>query len=173
MNLKKYNYFFWVTGLSGAGKSTFSKSVCAFLDKNNIPHIYLDGDHLRSAIASDLQYSKEDRKIAAFRYARLCQLIASQKMTVVCSTISMFDEVREFNRLNNENYIEIFVDTPMEILKNRNQKKLYSSSQATVGIEIVPELPKNSSYIIQNDESKSFEQLNLELEAYLKQKLGI
>lgn len=156
MNNSK-GYVYWLTGLSGAGKTTIGKRLFQHLKlmKSNI--VMLDGDTLREVFGSDLGYSKEDRFKSAMRNARLCKLLSDQGIDVICATISMFDYCRQWNRENIENYKEIYIKVSIEDLKKRNQKKLYSSENNdmtnynVVGIDIEFEEPKNPDVTICNN----------------------
>ena len=112
---------FWITGLSGAGKTTIGYLLYTKLkiQKNSI--VFLDGDELRKIFGNDLGYSKEDRLKSATRNSRLCKLLSDQGIDVICCTISMFDTIREWNRQNIKNYFEIYLDVSLETLKNRKK----------------------------------------------------
>ena len=147
---------YWITGLSGAGKTTIGKKLYEIIKKNNNATVLLDGDELRSVFGSDLGYSKTDRLVSATRNSRLCHMLSKQNITVICCTISMFDEVRKWNRENIDNYYEIFLDVSMDILRNRNQKKLYSKNQNNVaGVDVDVEFPENPDMTIKNDGQKT------------------
>ncbi|MFW5650260.1 MAG: adenylyl-sulfate kinase [Acetivibrio ethanolgignens] len=147
---------YWITGLSGAGKTTIGFLLYKKLKENYPNTVFLDGDTLRRVFGDDLGYTKEDRRKCAMRYARLCQMLEQQDMNVVCCTISMFDSVRSWNRENICHYKEVYVRVSMEVLHQRNQKKLYSESLAgterqVVGLQIDLEEPKCPDLILDND----------------------
>lgn len=155
---------YWVTGLSGAGKTTIGTLLYQHLRERYPNTVIFDGDMLRQAFGNDLGYSREDRFACAMRYARLCKLLVDQGMFVVCCTISMFDEVRKWNRENIGNYTEIYVEVPMEVLQKRNQKGLYSGVKSgdaaqVVGMDLELELPKKPDIVIRNDGSRTPEEL--------------
>ncbi len=154
---------YWVTGLSGAGKTTIGKMLYEVLKEKEKNTVFLDGDVLRTAFGDDLGYSREDRQKCAMRYARLCALLASQGINVICCTISMYDSVRDWNRSNIHEYREIYVKVPMEVLHQRNQKGLYSAAGSTSDIDLVGvtyemEEPKNPDLILVNDGTLSPEE---------------
>ncbi len=145
---------YWITGLSGAGKTTIGKLFFRRLKSEKKAVIFLDGDELRNVFGNDLGYSREERMQCAMRYSKLCQLLSGQGHDVVICTISMFDAIRRWNRLNIPNYKEIYIKSPMEILEQRNQKGLYSGGISyVVGIDLKLELPKNPDIELINDGS--------------------
>ena len=147
---------YWITGLSGAGKTTIGKLLYNYLRHQKPNVFFLDGDMGRLAFNDSIGYTKKARKEGAYRNGRVCKMIAMQGIDVVCCTISMFDEVREWNKKNIANYIEVFLDVPIEVLIQRDQKGLYSKSSIgrikdVVGLDQQPEYPKNPYLRIVND----------------------
>lgn len=147
---------YWITGLSGAGKSTIGKKWYEELRKiyNNV--VFLDGDELRQVFGNDLGYTEEDRRKSAMRNARLCKMLGEQGIHVVCCTISMFDEVRQWNRENIKEYKEIYVKVSIEVLQKRDQKNLYTKAkngqeQDLAGITFQVEEPKTPDLILENN----------------------
>lgn len=159
---------FWITGLSGAGKTTIGTMLYQKLKEKYPNTVLLDGDVLRQVFGNDLGYSKEERFACAMRYARLCKLLTEQGIFVICCTISMFDAVREWNRENMENYTEVYIQVPMEILERRNQKNLYDdvkrgTVENVVGMDLGLEMPKNPDIVLVNDGTKKSEEMGEEL----------
>lgn len=142
---------YWITGLSGAGKTTIGDLFFKRLREKQKNVLFLDGDTLREVFGNDLGYSRKDRFCCAMRYSRLCRLLAEQGQDVVLCTISMFHEVRDWNRQNIKKYREIYIEVPMEVLEQRNQKGLYQSGSDVVGVDLDMELPKNSDLVLRND----------------------
>lgn len=146
----------WITGLSGAGKTTISRLVYEELRRSKPNVVLLDGDLLREVIGEDLGYSREDRMISAMRNARLSRVLSNQGIDVVCATISMFDQCREWNRLNIRNYKEVYLRAPMNVLIARDDKGLYKrahegNEQHVYGVDLEYEEPKAPDLIIDND----------------------
>ena len=118
----------WITGLSGAGKTTLSKNLGNSLKKIGIPCILLDGDTVRSIFSEDKDnrdYTNESRKRMAMKYSRLSLLLASQGYCVITSVIGMFKEIYTWNKKNLPGYYEIFLDIPISVLKKRDPKGIY------------------------------------------------
>ena len=146
---------FWITGLSGAGKTTIGRELYQQLKEKNRFILFLDGDTLREVFGNDLGYSREDRMQCAMRYSRICKMLSEQGTDVIICTISMFDAVREWNREHIKDYIEVYVKVPMDILIQRNQKDLYQSvlkgeNKEVVGFSLKLELPKSPDVVIEN-----------------------
>ena len=115
----------WLTGLSGSGKSTIANLLLQHFRVDAIPIIFLDGDIMRN-ILDDNDYSPEGRLRLALTYGRLCKELTSQGLDVVCATISMFNEVHQWNRAEISLYFEVYLKVPMDILIARDPKGIYA-----------------------------------------------
>jgi adenylylsulfate kinase len=115
---------YWVTGLSATGKTTLSVLLANHLRDSSLKVILLDGDELRNVFHSNSN-TREDRVARGFKFSGLCKLLVNQDVDVVIAVIGLFKELHEWNRENISNYIEIFIDTPLEELKRRDPKNLY------------------------------------------------
>lgn len=150
---------YWITGLSGAGKTTVGRLWYEELKRSGVPAVFLDGDELRQVFGDDLGFTPEDRRKSAMRNARLCALLARQGLTAVCCTISMFDAVREWNRANIPGYFEVYVKVSMETLCRRDQKGLYSQRDRDVaGVHFQVEEPKHPDLVLENDGQRTPEE---------------
>ena len=150
---------YWLTGLSGAGKTTIGKLLYQKLRAQQDNVVFLDGDQLRQVFGDDLGYTPEQRLKSAMRNARLCKLLFDQGLDVVCCTISMFDSVRDWNRTHIPGYCEIYVKASMETLRRRDQKGLYSQGEIDVaGVHFAIEEPKAPDLILCNDGEKTPEE---------------
>lgn len=154
---------YWITGLSGAGKTTIGKLLYEKVKEKYPGTVFLDGDTLRKVFGDDLGYTKEERRKCAMRYSRLCAMLQEQGLNVICCTISMFDSVRDWNRENIPEYIEIYVKVSMETLQRRDQKGLYSgvteeNQKDVVGIHMEFEEPKCPDLILDNDGGRTPEE---------------
>lgn len=152
---KKSGLTIWVTGLSGAGKTTISKLVYKALKPECANFVMLDGDVMREVFGQNQEYHPEARKKLAMRYCRLCHMLNVQGINVICATISMFDEIREWNRKNLENYFEVYIRVPMDVLEQRHPKDLYTQArngdvQNVIGVDIKMQEPKNPDLVVEN-----------------------
>jgi glutamine kinase len=146
---------FWITGLSGAGKTTVGRELSSRLRAAGRAVSFLDGDALRAVIAEDLDHSADNRRRSAMRNARLCRLLAGQGADVVCATISLFHEVQRWNRENIPGYREIYLRVPIEELKRRDSKGIYAGAQRgdmrdVVGLDVLAEAPEAPDLILDN-----------------------
>ena len=147
---------YWITGLSGAGKTTIGNMFSTRLRKESSSVIYLDGDVLREVFDKEYSHTPDERRALAMQYARLCRILADQGTNIVCSTISMFHEIHEWNRNNIERYVEIYLKVPMDVLITRDQKSLYSRAlnakvANVIGIDVDAEEPKFPDITLVND----------------------
>lgn len=150
---------YWITGLSGAGKTTIGKLLYEKMKEMHPNTVFLDGDTMRKVFGDDLGYTREERIKCAMRYSRLCAMLEEQGMHVICCTISMFDCVREWNRENIHNYREIYIKVSMETLLKRDQKGLYSGTMAekekeVTGVHVEIEKPKHPDLVLENNGEK-------------------
>lgn len=145
---------YWITGLSGAGKTTIGKLFYEKLKQVYSNTVFLDGDIMREVFGADLGYTEIDRRKCAMRYSRLCNMLQKQDLNVICCTISMFDEIRSWNREHIENYREIYLNVSMDTLKKRNQKGLYSGNE----LDLIFEEPGNPDMVLENNGNTSPEE---------------
>lgn len=152
---------FWITGLSGAGKSSIARDLVAALRAQGRTVVLLDGDEIRAAIDDpSIGHDRESRLKQARRIARLAKLIENNGPVVVVATISFFHEIHEWNRKNFKNYFEIYVKVDLSVLQERNARGLYEKArQGTekniVGLDLLAEEPLHPHLILENNESKN------------------
>ena len=128
----------WLTGLPGSGKSTVADELEKSLITLGLRSFTLDGDTVRSTLSEDLGFSPEDRKENVRRVARVAELMMEAGIVVIVSLVSPFREDREMakERFADGDFIEVFVDTPLEICMQRDPKGLYARSQADKSMQM-------------------------------------
>jgi cytidine diphosphoramidate kinase len=151
---------YWITGLSGAGKTTIGRLLVDKLKKSGQCVVYLDGDILRDVLGSTASHTIGERKELAMYYSRMCKMMVDQDFTVVCATISMFNDVRDWNRENIPGYVEVYLKVPIEVLIERDQKQLYSRAKAgeisnVMGLDVEVDEPQNPDVTLINDGSNN------------------
>lgn len=169
----------WVTGLSGAGKSTLAKEVVARLRVQGVAAVFLDGDELRevfgAAAANAKNHGREGRLALAMQYAHLCRVIASQGLTAVIATISLFKEVHAWNRTNLPGYFEVYLKVPVEELRRRDPKGIYRRFDAgeltdVAGLDLPIDEPEAADWMVEFAPGRTVEVLADELLNQLTEK---
>lgn len=144
----------WLFGLSGAGKTTIAKCISKKLTEQNIIHILLDGDELRSTVNKDLGYSEHDRAENIRRSAELANLISQQGILCICSFITPLKVLRDSVKNILKKDVKLFyIDTPLEECIRRDVKGLYKEAKDNkikdfTGISAKFEFPDNEDDIV-------------------------
>lgn len=120
----------WFTGLSGAGKSTLSERIFDKLKKSGAKVELLDGDEVRMHLSKGLGFSKEDRDTNVHRLGFVSQLLSRNGVIAIVAAISPYRETRDQVRAKIENFVEIYVHCPIEVLASRDVKGLYKRALA-------------------------------------------
>ncbi len=120
----------WFTGLSGAGKSTLSVLVSEELRRRGLKVEILDGDEVRTNLSKGLGFSKEDRDTNIKRIGYVCKLLSRNGVVAVSAAISPYKEIRDYNREQIGNFVEIYVKCSIEELTRRDVKGLYKKALA-------------------------------------------
>ena len=147
----------WITGISGAGKTTIGEKVFNYLDAQGKNVIFLDGDSLRKIFSStkDTSYERENRIKLALQYSKLCKFLSDSGLNVVISTISMYKEVFKWNKENLDNYFDIYLKVPKEVVQRRDAKGLYADLNSgkvsnVAGFDLKIDEPEDPKLIIKN-----------------------
>ena len=160
---KNKGILFWITGLSGSGKTGIAENI-----KNNIsnkygPTVIVSGDDLRK-IFNYKKFSRKDRLAYALNYSKFCKCITDNKINIILSTVSLFHKVRKWNRTNINNYIEIYIQSDINKIIEQKNKFFYKGKYKNViGKNIKAEFPKSPHITIKNNFIKSTNALSKEL----------
>jgi sulfate adenylyltransferase len=121
----------WFTGLSGAGKSTLAEILTVLLMEHGRAVTLLDGDVVRTHLSKGLGFSKEDRDTNVLRIGFVASEIVRHHGVVVCATVSPYRAARSQCRhmVGDNRFIEIFVDTPLEVRERRDPKRMYAQAR--------------------------------------------
>ncbi|MEN8157889.1 MAG: adenylyl-sulfate kinase [Bacteroidota bacterium] len=140
----------WFTGLSGSGKTTLASNLEKELFFRRFFCQVLDGDNIRIGINNNLGFSEEDRMENIRRIAEVSKLIINTGLITICSFISPTDEIRSLakNIIGENDFIEIFLNPPLEVCEKRDTKGLYKKARAGLikdftGISSPFEAPKH------------------------------
>ncbi|MCK6618188.1 MAG: adenylyl-sulfate kinase [Cyclobacteriaceae bacterium] len=164
----------WFTGLSGSGKSTLAVRLEAQLHKQGYKTYLLDGDNIRSGLNSDLTFDAAGRSENIRRIGEVCKLFVDAGIIVLSAFISPFKSDREKVRriVGDENYIEVFVNAPLEVCEQRDVKGLYRKARAGqvkefTGIDSPYEVPENPDLVLQTHQLSVSDSLKLLVQVIL------
>lgn len=163
----------WLTGLSGAGKTTISRSVHTELLALGLKTEMLDGDVLRKQLNSDLGFSKHDRDENIRRIGFVAHLLTRNGIVVLVSAISPYRAVRDEIRQLTRSFIEIYVDAPLNVCEHRDPKGLYAKARVGelrdfTGIDAPYEPPPTPEVHCQTDRESIKASVNKVLRAILQ-----
>lgn len=164
----------WFTGLSGSGKSALSLRIAEELRKRGQKVEILDGDEVRTNLSKGLGFSKEDRDINIKRIGYVCKLLTRNGVWAISAAISPYKEIRNFNRHQIKDFIEIYVECSIEELTKRDVKGLYKKALAGeiknfTGVSD-PYEPPDQPEIAVNSEKESIEESFEKIVRYLENK---
>ncbi len=163
----KTSYVIWLSGLSGAGKSSIAQALQNQLKNKGLASTILDGDDLRLGPNADLTFSIEDRIEGARRAAELAKTIIEGGSIAIVALISPFEVQRQTakNIVGESRYIEIYVSTPLEICEARDPKGLYKKTRAgsiqdMTGIDSPFEVPIHPHLVVDTSQESIAEAVN-------------
>ena len=160
---KKKGIFFWITGFSGSGKTAIANKIKPEISKFYGPTILISGDNLRK-IFNFKNYSKNARYKNGLMFSKLCKFITNQRINVIFATVGLLDKLRQQNRQNIENYVEIYIKSDLEKIIKIGKKKIYKKyNNNIVGKDILAEMPKYPDIILDNKFDKSLNKLSIQL----------
>ncbi len=172
--LKQRAKVIWFTGLSGSGKTTLAIAVERRLFELNYFCQILDGDNVRSGINKNLKFTDEDRTENIRRIAEVSKLFMNCGIILICAFISPTNKIREMARkiIGDEDYIEVFVNTPLHICEKRDPKGLYKKARAGeiknfTGISAPFEAPSHPLITVDNSTSNIDETVTTLLKAII------
>ncbi|WEX91472.1 sulfate adenylyltransferase subunit CysN (plasmid) [Sinorhizobium garamanticum] len=167
----------WFTGLSGSGKSTIANTLDRILHARGKHTYLLDGDNVRHGLNRDLGFTEEDRVENIRRVAEVAKLMADAGLIVLVSFISPFRDERRMARelMDEREFIEIFVDTPLDECARRDPKGLYEKALAGkianfTGVSSPYEVPENPELHVRTVGHEPID-LALEIEAFLEKRM--
>lgn len=172
--LKQRAQVIWLTGLSGSGKTTIARHLDQeFYNRGFVAQV-LDGDNIRSGINNNLKFTEEDRYENIRRISEVNKLFLNCGIITLNSFISPTEEIRNMaiDIIGKENFIEIFINTPIEVCEQRDIKGLYAKARRGelknfTGIDSPFEAPVNPDIEIKTDKQTIEESVKQALEYIL------
>ena len=169
------SFAIWFTGLSGSGKSTIANRLEKVLYEKGVYTYSLDGDNIRSGLNNDLAFSEEDRYENLRRIAEVTSLFIDAGLVVISAFISPLKKDRETAKkiVGKENYVEVFVNTPLSVCEERDVKGLYKKARSGeiknfTGISSAYEAPENPDIEVRTGEENLEESVQKILEVLNK-----
>ena len=157
--LQQKSFVIWLTGLSGSGKTTIAIGLERELNKRGFLTQILDGDNIRTGINNNLGFSNEDRTENIRRIAEISKLFLNAGVITINCFVSPTIEIRENAKtiIGEENFLEVFVNTPFEVCEQRDVKGLYKKARAGeiknfTGLDAPFEAPINPFLDLKTDE---------------------
>lgn len=171
---ERQGFVLWFTGLSGSGKSTLARYLEPVLEQRGCKVEVLDGDEVRENLSKGLGFSKEDRDTNIRRIGYVANLLARNGVCAITAAISPYAAVRDEVRSKATNFVEIYVECPIDALEERDTKGLYKKAKAGIiknftGISDPYEAPTKPEITV-HTEKESIEASAERILAYLKQR---
>lgn len=128
--MKNKGLILWLTGLSGSGKTTLAKGLERELKERGCPVELLDGDVIRTNLSKGLGFSREDRDTNIRRIGFVANLLSRNDVIVIAAVVSPYRAARDELRRTTNNFIEVYVNAPLEVCEMRDVKGLYAMARA-------------------------------------------
>ena len=158
--LKQRGQVFWLTGLSGSGKSTIAMDVERRLIEQGVMVVLLDGDNVRGGLCVDLTFSAADREENNRRISEVAKIMAQNGLVVLCTFITPQDEARKKAKeiIGEDDFHLIFVEASLEVCQNRDPKGLYKKAisgeiEKFTGISAPFDIPSNPDLVINTEQN--------------------
>lgn len=165
----------WFTGYPSSGKTTIARALERRLEESRIPVITLDGDEIRPIVAKDLGFSERERKAVLYRYIDLCRIMLRAKVLTTVVVNNHAEQQRETARqaFPSHQFVQVWVDTPVEICKERDVKGLYKAAAEgrishLVGVDIAFERPEKFDIRISTPDMSIDESVQLIIDSLLE-----
>ncbi|MFC2112254.1 adenylyl-sulfate kinase [Bacteroidota bacterium] len=163
-------YVIWITGLPAAGKTTIGKALAESLKEQGQRVEHLDGDRLRELFPGT-GFSKDDRDSHIHRVGYLAGMLEKNGVTVVATFISPYREAREFVRNQCNQFIEVYLATPLEECERRDPKGLYKKARKGeitqfTGVDDPYEAPENPEIRVDTSDKTIEETLEIILQTF-------
>ncbi len=155
-NKLQTGFTLWFTGLSGAGKSTIANILEKKIKEQGLKIEILDGDVVRTHLSKGLGFSKEDRDANIRRIGYVASLLSRNGVIVITAAISPYIEIRDEVRGMHENFVEVYVKCPLEVVEKRDVKGLYKKARSGeipqfTGVSDPYEEPLNPEIVVETD----------------------
>lgn len=161
---KNKGILFWITGLSGSGKTSIGKKIRKVVIKNWGPTIVISGDNIRKIFKFNKHTSRE-RQLLETKYFEFAKFVTNQNINLIfAGGLGVSGRLRKLYKKNIDNYVEIYIKTNIKNIIKLKKKKIYTQRNSPiVGIDIKPSIPKKPNIILNNNFKRNVYQLSLEV----------
>ena len=121
---KKKGILFWITGLSGAGKTSVANEIKSKITEQFGPTLVVNGDDLRRVFKLN-KYDQKSRLENGKNFGKFAKFITNQNINLIFTVVGMFDQIRIWNKKNIDNYVEIYLKASVSKIRKKRKKKLY------------------------------------------------
>ncbi len=154
--MSQTGFTIWLTGLSGAGKSTISSVLERKFHERGLKFEILDGDVVRTHLSKGLGFSKEDRDTNIRRIGWVCEVLTRNDVIAIAAAISPYRDIRDEVRARIGCFVEVYVQCPIDVLAERDVKGLYKKALAGelknfTGVSDPYEAPLNPEVVCYTD----------------------
>ena len=143
--IKKLGKVFWITGLSGSGKSATGKRLLPMIERKYGKTVLIHGDDIRS-IYRIKGYEKHERLSLGKSNSNLCKLLSNQSVNVIFTTVGLINKLHKYNRKNIKSYIEIFIKSDIKELVKKKKKIFMLKKKKCMGSGFKTSIPYKSAY---------------------------
>lgn len=160
--VKNKGILFWITGLSGSGKTSIAHKIKSKIQKKYGPTIVVSGDDLRN-IFNFKSYNAKERIILSKKFNKFAKFITNQNINLIFAVVGMIHSMRAWNKKNIKNYVEIYIKSDLKNIIKFKRKKIYfkkNKKESIVGINIKPEFPMKPDIMINNKFDKPIKSLS-------------
>jgi bifunctional enzyme CysN/CysC len=162
----------WITGLSGAGKTTLSLGVRDCLRRTTAGVVCLDGDVVREVMGADLGYRESDRQVQIRRLQALAKALSDQGIVVIVAALYSHPELLAWNRRHFGRYVEVYLRASLTALRKRDTKGLYSGIRDVVGVDIPWHPPAAPDLVVDTETFRPPEEVAEQVVAAIDAKLA-
>jgi adenylylsulfate kinase len=129
MLVKNQGFILWLTGLSGAGKTTLAQGLELELKERGFLVEVLDGDLVRTNLSQDLGFSRKDRNTNIRRIGFVANLLSRNGVVVIVAAITPYRDIRNELREKTTNFVEVYINAPLSVCESRDVKGLYAKAR--------------------------------------------
>ena len=168
-----YGILFFITGLSGAGKSSLAKLIKPFIQRKFGKTIIISSEKIRK-IFKLKGFSQKAREEVGKNNIKLLKYIINQRVNIIYDAIALREKLRKIKKKNFKNYFEIFIKSSLKkTVELKKKQKIYKKNKKNiVGLDIRAEMPKNPDILIFNNYKKNLKILSVEIQNKIKKKVN-